>query len=140
MKNGFTIVELLASIAIMALIIVISVPAYENISKTIKEQSLNSKLSMMEKSTLSYINKYHKDKVFNGSSTPVCYSIEYLISKNVFAPDNESKDGITDPLNGGNLMGYLKASYNTTTYEVSIEYKNEELNTLTIGCTGGKNI
>ena len=35
MKQGFTIVELLAAIAIMGLVIIISVPAYEGISKTI---------------------------------------------------------------------------------------------------------
>ena len=60
MNKGFTLVELLASLAIMSLIIVISVPAYNGISNTVKENNLNSKKSMMEKATLAYVNKYKK--------------------------------------------------------------------------------
>lgn len=123
MKKGFTIVELLAAIAIMALIIIISVPAYEGISKTIKEQNLNSKLSMIERATESYVNKYHKDKVYDNGAKTICYTIEFLISKNVVSPDNKDETGITDPLNGGDLEGYLVANYDTTNYEVIIEYK-----------------
>lgn len=125
MKKGFTIVELLASIAIMALIIIISVPAYNGISKTIKENNKKSKLSMMEKSTLAYINKYKKDEVYNGSSNTICFSIEYLLEKNIFSPDNDADDGMTDPVNGGNLEGYLQATYNTNTYEVNVSYSND---------------
>lgn len=123
MKKGFTIVELLASIAIMALIIIISVPAYEGISKTIKEQNYNSKISMLIKSTTAYINKYHKDKVFDGTENTICYSIPYLINKNVFMGDNETEDEITDPLNGGILDGFLVATYDTIDYEVDVTYE-----------------
>ena len=137
MKKGFTIIELLASIGIMGLILIISIPAYNGISDTIKQQNYNSKMSMMEKSTIAYINKYHKDKLFNGSSTPACYSLQYLISKNVFSPDNKTDDGMTDPINGGNLKGYLKAYYNITSYEVDIEYIDTILTTTTTGCSGG---
>ena len=137
MKKGFTIVELLAAIAIMALIIIISVPAYEGISKTIKENNFKSKISMIEKATLAYVNKYHKDKVFNGSNTPTCYTINYLINKNIFSPDNDTDNGITDPVNGGNLTGYLKAEYSVSTYKVTIKYIDEDLNSST-DCTGGK--
>lgn len=125
MKKGFTVIELLASIAIMALIIIISVPAYEGISNTIKQNSYNSKMSMLTKSTSAYINKYHKDKVFNGTKRDVCYSISYLIEKNVFSPDNETDDGVTDPLNGGDLKGFLVAQYNDTNYEVNVYYSKD---------------
>ena len=55
--------------------------------KTIKENSYNSKISMLTKSTTAFINKYHKDKVFDGSKHTICYTIEYLIGKNVFSPN-----------------------------------------------------
>lgn len=127
MKKGFTIIELLAAIAIMALIIIISVPAYEGISHTIKDNNLNSKLSMMEKSTLAYINKYHKDEVYPGGDTSykICFSIDYLISKNVFSADNETDDGMTDPLNGGKLDGFFAATYNES-YEVEVSYQKDK--------------
>jgi len=129
MKKGFTVVELLASIAIMALIIIISVPAYEGISNTIKQNSYNSKMSMLTKSTSAYINKYHKDLVFDGTikasgeSNTVCYTIEYLLGKNVFSADNETDDGVTDPLNGGDLSGVLVAKYDFNDYEVDVTYE-----------------
>jgi len=123
MKKGFTIVELLASIAIMVLIIIISVPAYEGISKTIKEQNLNSKISMIERATESYINKYYKDKIdITDEDKYLCYTIEFLISKNVISPDNKDDQGITDPLNGGDLDGLIVANYDITNYKVNIKY------------------
>jgi len=138
MKQGFTIVELLAAIAIMGLVIIIIVPAYEGISKTIKEQSYNSKISMLTKSTTAYINKYHKDKVFDGNyttdvygnkqSNKICYKLEYLIERNVFMPDNETENGVTDPLNGGDLAGYLVAQYDFTDYEVDVTYEENPTN------------
>lgn len=127
MKNGFTIVELLASIAIMSLIIIISVPAYEGISSTIKTSNRDSKLSMMEKSTLAFVNKYKKDEVYNGASKKICFSIHYLIERNVFSPDNSTDDGVTDPVNGGDLIGYLKAEYDTINYEVTIKYIDKKI-------------
>lgn len=125
MKKGFTIVELLASIAIMVLIIIISVPAYEGISKTIKEQNLNSKISMIEQATKSYVNKYKKDKVYDNGVKTICFTMDYLINKNIVSPDNKTEDGLTDPLNGGNLEGYIVASYDITNYEVVVNYKTE---------------
>lgn len=131
MKKGFTIVELLASIAIMGLIIIISVPAYEGISKTIKEQNYNSKISMLTKSTAAYINKYHKDKVFDGtfnadeSTKNICYTINYLMEKNVFSPDNKNDNGVTNPITGENLEGYLVANYDINEYDVNITYAEQ---------------
>ena len=123
MKKGFTIVELLASIAIMALIIIISVPAYEGISKTIKEQNLNSKISMIEQATKSYVNKYHKDKVYDGNKNILLFSIPYLIEKNVISADDLEKNTISDPLNGGILKGYVKVIYDIDNYEIKTEYE-----------------
>lgn len=121
MKKGFTLVELLASLAIMSLIIVISVPAYNGISSKVKENNLNSKKSMMEKATLAFINKYKKDEVFDGSSHTICFTIHYLINKGIFEAD--TTDGnMTDPVKGGTLNGYLQATYDTSKYEVNVKY------------------
>lgn len=122
MNKGFTIIELLASIAIMALIIVISIPTYEGISNTIKQNSYKSKISMLTKSTSAYINKYHKDEIFDGNKNILLISIPYLIEKNVFSADDPETNTITNPL-GGNLEGYLKITYNVDNYEIIVEYE-----------------
>lgn len=137
MNKGFTIVELLASIGIMALIIVISVPAYNGISNTIKQNSYDSKISMIEKSTKSYINKYHKDKVFDGEIKKICFSINYLISKNVFTPDNETDDGMLNPKTNNNLEGFIEATYDIDTYDVIVNFSVDTANYNNSYCTGG---
>jgi len=64
-----------------------------------------------------------EDKVFDGEKHTICYTLAYLIDKNVFSPDNKTDDGVTDPLNGGNLTGYLVATYDTKDYEVDVTYE-----------------
>ena len=139
MNKGFTLVELLAVLAIMSLAIIITAPAYNGISNTIKENSYNSKTSMMEKSTKSFVNKYYKDKVYDGESKTLCLSIPYLISKNVFAEDKKDSGKITNP-KGGSFKGYLKATYNLNEKEILIEYKEDEKfeNLTNTNCSGGK--
>ena len=144
MNKGFTLVELLAVLAIMSLVIIITAPAYNGISNTIKENSYNSKISMMEKSTKTFVNKYHKDKVYDDGSKTLCLSIPYLISKNVFAEDEKDPDTgigkVTNP-KGGSFEGYLKATYNEK--EIIIEYieykEDKKFEDLTnTDCSGGK--
>lgn len=122
MKQGFTLVELLATIAIMALVIVISVPAYEGISNTIKTNSLNSKKSMLVNSTKSYIDKYHKDEVKIDGSDCICFTIKYLIDNNIVSPDNKNDDGLEDSLNGGNLSGNVCAWYDINNFDIQVQY------------------
>lgn len=149
MNKGFTLVELLAVLAIMSLVIIITAPAYNGISNTIKENSYNSKISMMEKSTKTFVNKYHKDKVYAGGddgNKTLCLSIPYLISKNVFAEDEKDPDTgigkVTNP-KGGSFEGYLKATYNLNEKEILIEYieykEDKKFENLTnTDCSGGK--
>ena len=122
MKKGFTVVELLAAIVIMALVIIISIPAYNGISNTIKKNSYDNKISMMIKSTNAYINKYKKDEVFEETK---CFTISYLIGKNVFSPDNDSNNGITNPFDNKDLDGYLVAKYDSNKFEVIVTYDPE---------------
>lgn len=122
MKRGFTLVELLASIAIMALIIVISVPAYNSISNTIKTNSLKSKKSMLENATKSYIDKYYKDEVNVDGSDCICFTIKHLIDNNVVSPDNKDNNGLTDPLNGGDLEGKVCAWYVINDFDIKVKY------------------
>lgn len=123
MKRGFTVVELLASLIIMSLIIIIAFPMFNGISDKINEQNYNSKITMMTKSTKAFVDRYHKDLVFDGNIKEICYTINYLIEKNVFTSDNKEEIEIKDPIHGGNLNGYLVATYDITEYEVVVNYK-----------------
>ena len=82
---------------------------------------------MMEKSTLAFVNRYKKDEVYDGDKHTVCFSLNYLIDKNVFAPDNEEDNTMTDTLNGGTLGGWLVATYDNSTFEVKVSYETTNL-------------
>ena len=39
----------------------------------------------------------------------------------------QTDNGVTDPLNGGNLNGKIYATYNETNYEVDVKYTTESI-------------
>lgn len=53
-KNGFTLVELLAVIVLIALLAVIAVPSALNLSKKVKNKTYESKIEIMEENAVNY--------------------------------------------------------------------------------------
>lgn len=56
-KKGFTIVELLAVIVVMAVIIILATSGYRNVSQKIKETSYKNKVSYIETSAANYTSE-----------------------------------------------------------------------------------
>ena len=55
-KKGFTIVELLATIVILAIISTIAFAAYRNIQASMKETALKNKVAYIENASSNYAN------------------------------------------------------------------------------------
>lgn len=65
MNKGFTLVELIAVIVILALLMIITTPAYDSISKNIKTRNYESKKSTIKSQTLAYVERYMKNEVYS---------------------------------------------------------------------------
>lgn len=95
MNKGFTLVELIAVIIILSLLIIITTPAYDSISNNIKTRNYESKKSTIKSQTLSYVEKYLKDKVYPGGDTEYyCFTVEYLIQNGIISSDDDNDEYI----------------------------------------------
>ena len=137
MKNGFTLVELLAVIVILSILIIIAIPTYNSVSDSIKKSNLETTKSMLENAMLVYGNKYLIDVIKpaneNCSTARNCckyYSISYIKNNNIFkTTDNSIKDATTNK----ELEGYIKLSYNKNKYVLEAEHSNA----VPSNCTSG---
>ena len=91
MNKGFTIVELIAVITILGIIAIITTPAYDTISKSIKESNYNSKMNMIKTQTLNYVEKYMKNDINN---TGACFKATDLIKNGIITSDSETEEYI----------------------------------------------
>lgn len=80
MKKGFTLVEILAVIAIMAVLVLIAVPTYNTISGTMKENVYNAKIEELKAKGLTHAEE----------TGQVVFSVDTLINEGKITPDNET--------------------------------------------------
>ena len=129
--KGFTIVELLAAILILAILIIIAVPAYNSVSQDTKEASLDNYISSIKSSMLNYANKNLLDEikpscdnVNEGCSYCKNYSMDYIISKKIYYVDS---DKIVNPVTGDELCGYVKLCFDKDALVLKAEFIEQEL-------------
>ena len=143
MNKGFTLVELLAVITILGLIAVITTPAYESISKNIKTTNYNSKKSSIKAQTLSYVEKYMKNEVFDGNSSPkvdkaLCFTVDYLIHNGIISSDSEKEEYIENDVTKEHYSGstpYINVLYDKTNLKLVAYTKDDEGYTFSeLGC------
>lgn len=115
-RKGFTLVELIAVITIMSLIAIITTPAYDSISKSIKTRNYESKKNTIKAHTLSYVEKYLKNEAYNGTTSKIlCFSVNYLIRNGIISSDNEKDEYIENNITGEKYVNdeiFVKVQYN----------------------------
>lgn len=132
MNKGFTLVELIAVIVILALLVIITTPAYDSISNSIRTRNYESKKSTIKSETLKYVEKYLKDKVYDGDTTnsiiklninnenkidesgaerktniskALCFTPEYLIRSGIISSDDDKKEVIINDITNTSYSG-----------------------------------
>ncbi len=101
MKKGFTLVELLAVIVILAIILAIAIPGIGTIIEKSKVSSYNSQMDLIKRATSLYVSQYG-----DGSTTSV--RLDQLISKGLISSNiknpitNQPFDNITIDVSGEN--------------------------------------
>jgi type IV pilus assembly protein PilA len=73
MKRGFTLVELLAVIVILAVILAIAIPSISNIINSSRLNSFNISSKMLKEATKTYLS-VNNISVTNGTTTQILYS------------------------------------------------------------------
>ena len=136
MNRGFTLVELIAVITLLGLLAVITTPAYDTISKNIRTRNFDSKKTTINAQTLSYVEKYLKNEVYDGSNKTLCFTVGYLIKNGIITSDSETEEYIENDVTGeqykdvGTVL--IKVTYDTSDLKLKGEFVGE---TSTSGCT-----
>ena len=129
MKNGFTLVELLAVIILLGILSIITIPVINNASKKVKENNLENLKTTLGTTMINYANKYFIDEIKPSGSTcdndECCayFDINYIREYNIYQSNNGK---LINPLTGENLTGYIKISFDKTNYELTAEYKEND--------------
>ena len=111
MNKGFTLVELIAVVVILALIAIITTPAYDSISGSIKTRNYESKKSTIKAQTLSYVERYMKNDIYNGPSDKgkkICFTVNYLIQNGIISSDSDTEEYIVNDITNKKFQGTEK--------------------------------
>ena len=71
-NKGFTLVEIISVIALLALVMIITVPAISKTSLNIKKKTLNTKVENIEKAAILYGQKYRENFTVENKSCKYC--------------------------------------------------------------------
>lgn len=124
-NKGFTMVEIIAVIAILGLLVVITTPAYNSISSNIKTRNYDSKKNTIESQTLSYVERYLKDEVYDGSNYDHCFTVGYLIQNGIISSDSETEEYIlndVDNVKYSNDKAYVFVKYDNSRFKLEAKF------------------
>ena len=125
MNKGFTLVEVMATIVILAVILLVAVPIYNGVRDSINENIYDSKIKEVLAKAESYATENHA----------FVFDIKTLIEAGEISADNETGT-FKDPRTGRDMRcDIINAVYKENRYEVSITesdicYSLEELENL----------
>ncbi len=138
-KNGFTIVEVLAVIIILALIMILVVPNILSSSTATKQKAYETKIFLIEDAAIMYGQDHYREIVDNANDGVEGYSKEstddiiyrtYTLKVKDLIPDylesdNDNGEGlVTDPRDNLNYLdeNEIVIKINTNTRKVTAKY------------------
>ena len=119
MNKGFTLMELLASIIIIGLLLIITIPSYIYIMNTSNETNYNNKMNSIKIESLKYGEKI-KDEI--QASTCKNVSIAELIQKGYLKSDYKTQDALKNPYTNQPFEEKLSICYCSSNNELKAFY------------------
>ena len=125
MKKGFTLVELLGVIAIMAVIMMIAVPVFQGVRERTNQSVYETKIASVQAASEKYATDTGK----------TVFDIRTLISQGKLEADNESGEYL-NPVNGEDMRCYVVSvryenlQYYANVHETKVCYSEEELESM----------
>ncbi|MCX4248932.1 MAG: prepilin-type N-terminal cleavage/methylation domain-containing protein [Bacilli bacterium] len=135
-KNGFTMVELLAILVVLAILFALAVPAYSTILLDVRRDNYSSKITEIELAANKYGEKI-KDDVKNKGQACYHQEISSLIKKGLLLSESDYDDIIINPTNGEAFSGKVLTCYCKSTYDIK-SYYVEDFNSSTFYHVGDK--
>lgn len=133
-RRGFTLIELIVSISIIALLTVIMVPIVQNATARVKYQSYKNLQNLMMQATIDYLNHSADEDFSIDSIKPVdkncedirdCsirFSVGTILDKNIYytnEKDSEGKLTVINPTNGKSMRERtFTIYYDTVTFSL----------------------
>lgn len=123
--KGFTLTELIVTMALVTLISMISYPAITNLQRSSKQQIYESYEKVLVNGAKLYVDKYDRDLFVRNDKEEQCVSITYddLRRENLIKEIKNKNETVDSK---STFVNARKKNYNVT-YEVSIQMKNKEV-------------
>lgn len=124
-NKGFTLTELIVTMALVTLISLISFPTITNLQRSSKQQIYESYEKVLINGAKLYVDKYDRDLFSKNNQSEQCVSINYsdLISENLIKEIKNKNEKIDSD---NTYINAKKKNYNVT-YEASFQLKENEV-------------
>ena len=108
MNKGFTLIEILASIIVIGIILVITVPSYMYVYNSTREANYKNKVNVIKQKAIDY-GETIKDDIKVDNCRGVL--ISDLIKKGYIKSDYTNKDALTNPMDNQEFKENLSVCY-----------------------------
>ena len=128
-EKGFTLIELITVIVILALIALVVFPAINNVIKDSRESAYKSQISIIEKAAKEYYLE-HPNKLPDYENNELCdfVPINDLISEGYISDEELSMDKkIINPKTNKALTGIVKVEYSSNQYNYTYVENTENV-------------
>ena len=137
MNKGFTMVELLTVIIILAAIMIIAIPSYTRVSDDIKEKSLENKTDVITHSTLKFVKLHLIDDIKPAGNTCTLekncckyYDLyDFVLEYGLYTSEDEDDEGliVINPVTNTKLNGVVRIYYDKDILDLKGEFIQDKI-------------
>ncbi|MDD2208026.1 MAG: prepilin-type N-terminal cleavage/methylation domain-containing protein [Bacilli bacterium] len=137
MNKGFTMVELLTVIILLAGIMIIAIPSYLGVAENIKEKSLENKADVITQSTLKFAKLHLIDDIKPASNTCTLekncckyYDLyNFVLEYGLYTSEDEDDEGLVviNPVTDTKLSGVVRIYYDKEILDLKGEFIQDKI-------------